>query len=102
MKALLDAGGTILFGTDGGYLPDADTTREFELMETAKLDWRAILASLTTAPAKRFGFAKRKGGVIAGMDADLVLLASDPTREAKAFADVRYTIRGGNVIYRAN
>jgi len=101
VKALLDAGGTILFGTDGGYLPDADTTREYELMAAAGLDWRAILASLTTSPAKRFGFAKRKGRVAAGMDADLVLLASDPTREAKAFADVRYTIREGKVLYQA-
>ncbi len=101
VKALADAGGTILFGTDVGYLPDADTTREFELMAAAGLDWRAILASLTTAPAKRFGFDKRKGRVVAGMDGDLVLLASDPTREAKAFADVRYTIREGKVLYRA-
>lgn len=100
-KALADAGGTILFGTDGGYLPDADTTREFELMAAAGLDWRAILASLTTAPAKRFGFEKRKGRVVVGMDGDLVLLASDPTREAKAFADVRYTVRNGKVLYRA-
>lgn len=101
MKALADAGGTILFGTDVGYLPDADTTREFELMASGGLDWRAILASLTTAPANRFGYAKRKGQVAAGMDADLVLLGSDPSRDAKAFADVRYTIREGKVLYRA-
>ena len=101
VKALADAGGTILFGTDGGYLPDADTTREFELMAAAGLDWRAILASLTTSPARRFGFAKRKGRIAAGLDADLVLLASDPTREARAFANVRYTIREGKVLYRA-
>jgi len=101
VKALADAGGTLLFGTDAGYLPDPDTTREFELLAAAGLDWRAVLASLTTAPAKRFGFEKRKGRVMAGMDADLVLLGSDPGRDAKAFADVRYTIREGKVLYRA-
>jgi imidazolonepropionase-like amidohydrolase len=70
-------------------------------MVAAGLDWRAILASLTTSPAQRFGFGKRKGRVVAGMDGDLVLLASDPTRAAKSFADVRYTIRAGKILYRA-
>ena len=101
VKALADAGGTILFGTDVGYIEDADTTRELQLMADAGLDWRAILASLTTAPASRFGYGTRKGRVAAGMDADLVVLGKDPSRNPAAFADVRYTIRGGEVLYRA-
>ena len=74
LKAYADAGGTILFGTDVGFIEDTDTTRELRLMADAGLDWRAILASLTTAPAARYGFATRKGRVAAGMDADLVVL----------------------------
>ena len=101
VKALADAGGTILFGTDVGYIEDADTTRELQLMADAGLDWRAILASLTTAPASRFGYGTRKGRVVEGMDADLVVLGKDPARDPAAFADVRFTIRGGEVIYSA-
>jgi len=33
------------------------------------------------------------------MDADLVVLRADPAQDATAFSRVRYTIRGGNVIY---
>ena len=65
---------TTSFGTDVGYIDVADPRREFELMAAAGLDWRAILASLTTQPAQRFGFADDKGRVAAGMDADLVVL----------------------------
>jgi imidazolonepropionase-like amidohydrolase len=101
LKAYADAGGTILFGTDVGFIEDADTTRELRLMADAGLDWRAILASLTTAPAARYGFATRKGRVAAGMDADLVVLNSDPALDPAAFADVHATIRGGRVLYRA-
>ena len=101
VKALADAGGTILFGTDVGYVPSTDTTRDLELMAEAGLGWNAILASLTTAPAQRFGYGDRKGRVAPGMDADLVVLGTDPTRGGKAFADVRFTIRGGDVLYRA-
>jgi imidazolonepropionase-like amidohydrolase len=95
------AGGQILFGTDAGYLTDYDTTDEFTLMAGAGLDWRAILASLTTAPAERFGETLRRGRVAAGLDADLVVLGGDPSADVTAFASVRYTIRGGRVVYAA-
>ena len=101
LKVYADAGGTILFGTDVGFIEDTDTRRELRLMADAGLDWRAILASLTTAPAARYGFATRKGRVAAGMDADLVVLATDPASDPAAFAAVRATIRGGEVLYRS-
>jgi imidazolonepropionase-like amidohydrolase len=39
--------------------------------------------------------------VTVGAEADLVLLGGDPARSVDAFADVRYTIRAGRIIYRA-
>jgi imidazolonepropionase-like amidohydrolase len=98
LKAYADAGGQILFGTDVGYTQAFDTTEEYQLMGRA-LGWRAILASLTTAPAKRFGYASRKGRIAPDMDADLVVLDGDPAADVTAFARVRYTLRGGRVIY---
>jgi imidazolonepropionase-like amidohydrolase len=95
------AGGQILFGTDVGYLTDYDTSDEFVLMAGAGLDWHAILASLTTAPAERFGESGRRGRIAAGQDADLVVLGTDPAVDVSGFADVRYTIRGGRVVYSA-
>lgn len=94
------AGGQLLFGTDVGYLPDYDPVREYELMEAAGLTWREILASLTTDPAMRFNESGRRGQLVVGMDGDVVVLASDPTQGARAFADVRYTLRGGRLIFQ--
>jgi imidazolonepropionase-like amidohydrolase len=71
-------------------------------MAGAGLDWRAILESLTTAPSERFGQAPRKGRVVAGMDADLVLLQGDPADDIGAFDRVRATIRAGRVIHEAD
>jgi imidazolonepropionase-like amidohydrolase len=93
------AGGEILFGTDVGYTDHFDTTLEFTLMSRAGMTFRQILASLTTAPAKRFGFSGRSGRIAKGMDADLVILDADPAQEVTAFSKVHYTIRSGNVIY---
>ncbi len=98
VKDFSAAGGQILFGTDVGYTDAFDTTEEYRLMSGA-LNWHQILASLTTAPASRFGFAAHKGKVTPGMDADLVLLKADPAKDARAFANVRDTIRAGKVIW---
>ncbi|QDH71813.1 amidohydrolase family protein [Lysobacter alkalisoli] len=101
LRVFHEAGGQVLFGTDIGYSDQADTRREFERMAGAGMDWRAILASLTTAPARRFGQDSRKGRIEAGMDADLVVLGSDPADDPQAFSGVRYTVRGGEVIHPA-
>lgn len=99
VKAYSDAGGQILFGTDVGYIDQFDTTEEFTLMSRAGMDFRQILASLTTNPAGRFGSATHTGRIAKGMDGDLVALRADPSVDAAAFAKVKYTIRGGRVIH---
>jgi len=99
LRAYSQAGGEILFGTDIGYADHYDTALEFTLMSQAGMDFRHILASLTTNPAGRFRYADRNGRIAKGMDADLVVLGTDPAEDVTAFSNVRYTIRGGKVIY---
>jgi imidazolonepropionase-like amidohydrolase len=95
------AGGQILFGTDAGDQNGDDPTQEYVLMQRAGLSFSQILASLTTAPAERFGESGSHGRIAPGMDADLVVLAADPADDIRAFAKVRYTIRRGAVIFSA-
>src|SRR6185437_9634865 len=103
VKSYSDAGGRILFGTDVGYLTNyPDLTREFQLLSQAGLTFSQILATLTTAPAERLGFAKTAGRVAKGMDADLVVLDGDPAKDIMAFSRVQLTIRKGKVIYKNN
>jgi imidazolonepropionase-like amidohydrolase len=95
------SGGPILFGTDVGYLTDYDPTEELVLLASTGLSWREILAALTTNPAARLGEESRRGRIAPGMDADFAVLGADPVRDVRAFADVRYTVRAGRVIYSA-
>ena len=60
-----------------------------------------ILASLTTAPAERFGDADKLGRIAPGFIADLTVVRADPTKDIRALSMIDYTIRDGNVIYRA-
>jgi imidazolonepropionase-like amidohydrolase len=99
LKEFSKMGGQVLFGTDVGYMSDTDPTEEFLFMAQAGLSFRQILESLTTAPAKRFGAGDKTGKIMPGYDADLVILASDPEKDVKAFANVAFTIRKGKIIY---
>ena len=99
VRAYSEAGGQILFGTDVGYIQQFDTSEEFMWMSRAGLTFPQILASLTTSPAQRFGFASRNGRIAKGFDADLAVLAGDPATDVTALSKVRYTIRAGNVIF---
>jgi len=97
LKAQADSGGDILFGTDAGFMDVYDPTAEYSLMGRV-LDWRAILASLTSTPARRFGQADRRGRLAPGMIADFVVLNGDPAEDVTNFAKVRAVFRGGKVI----
>ena len=99
LGAFYQAGGQVLFGTDIGYIEQFDTSEEFKWMSRAGMSFQGILASLTTNPAQRFGYATHSGRIAKGMDADLVVLSADPAQNTSAFSKVRYTIRGGDIIY---
>jgi imidazolonepropionase-like amidohydrolase len=101
LQSWVASGGTVLFGTDIGAI-DYDPAEEYVLMSRAGLSFRQILASLTTAPAAQFGDAGRLGSIAVGLEADLVVLKRDPSRDVRAFADVAYTVQGGKVIYRSS
>jgi imidazolonepropionase-like amidohydrolase len=99
LKAYSDAGGEILFGTDVGYTDHFDTAEEFALMSRAGMSFQQILASLTTNPAKRFGYSNHSGRVAKEMDADLVVLDGDPAKDVTAFSKVHEVIRSGKITY---
>lgn len=99
LNAFYNAGGSILFGTDVGYMADYDPKEEYELMEKSGMSFEAILGSLTINPAERFGFSSSKGKVTAGFDADIVLLREDPKKDIKNFTEVVTTIHKGRIIY---
>ena len=101
LRAYSQAGGQILFGTDVGYIEQFDTSEEFTWMSRAGMSFQQILASLTTNPAERFGDSSHSGRIAKGMDADLVVLSTDPAHDVTAFSKVRYTIRAGTIIYQA-
>ena len=93
-------GGTLLFGTDVGYMTDYTTEQEFVELGNSGLDWKDVLAMLTTNPAARMGLSNNKGTVSVGKLADLTILDADPTDELTNFSRVRAVVRSGKVVWK--
>jgi imidazolonepropionase-like amidohydrolase len=93
-------GGTLLFGTDVGYMSDYATEGEFAELGKSGLDWKTVLGMLTTNPAARMGASNSKGSVKAGKLADLTILDADPATDLTNFSRVHAVIRSGKVIWQ--
>jgi imidazolonepropionase-like amidohydrolase len=100
LRAWLEHDGAVLFGTDLGAV-EYDPSDEYALMAQAGATFEVILASLTTLPAQLFGGTSRLGEIRKENPAELVVLDGDPANDPRALASVRYTVRGGKIIYRA-
>jgi imidazolonepropionase-like amidohydrolase len=92
-------GGTLIFGTDVGYMTDYSTEGEFVSLGKCGLSASDVLAMLTVNPAARMGALKEKGTVEPGKLGDLTILDADPADDLTNFARVRMTIRSGKVVY---
>ena len=81
LRRLREAGTTILYGTDLGYMEiPAINLEELEQLRKAGLDNDAILDSATRIPAKYWGF-EGFGTVTAGAPANLLVLDTDPRED---------------------
>jgi len=78
---------------------DAVCGLEYASLGKAGLDWRQILAALTTTAARRFGEGGQRGEIAEGMAGDVVVLGADPQDDIQAFARVHLTVRSGRIIY---
>ncbi len=94
-------GGELLFGTDVGFIPQYDPAEELAQLSQTGLSTADLLRMLTTAPARRFGVEANLGRVAVGQIADLVVLAGDPEKDPRAFAQVAWTIQAGIIRFSA-
>jgi len=96
-KAALDAGVTILSGSDVGVYTHGDNARELELMVNYGMPATDALKSATSIAARVLHTESRIGMVKEGLLADLVALDGDPTKDISATRRVKFVMKGGVV-----
>jgi imidazolonepropionase-like amidohydrolase len=98
LKRLVDAGIPIATGTDAGNpltLHGPSIYAELEAMQAAGMTPMQVIVASTAVAARAARLDAVTGTLEKGKDADLVLLAADPTKDVSAFRKVKQVMRAG-------
>jgi imidazolonepropionase-like amidohydrolase len=98
-KEALEAGVTIVNGSDMGVFAHGDGAREIELLVEYGMKPAAALRSATAGAARALHLDDRLGAVKPGLAADLIAVEGDPVQDVKALRKVRLVMKDG-VVYR--
>jgi imidazolonepropionase-like amidohydrolase len=96
IKALHDAGVTIVAGTDYG-LPGFSLLRELELYVEAGFTPLEAIRSATIVPAEVMGMSKEVGTIEVGKRADFVVLDGDPLANIHNLRKPQWVVAGGRM-----
>ncbi len=98
-KMALEAGVTIVNGSDIGVFAHGDGARELELLVAYGMKPAEALRSATSVAAKALHLQDKVGAVKAGLVADLIAVEGDPTHDVSALRKVRLVMKDGT-LYR--
>ncbi len=94
-KAALEAGVTIVNGSDIGVFAHGSGARELELLVDYGMTPVQALRAATVDAAKALHVAEKVGAVKPGLLADLVAVEGDPTKEIKTLRRVKLVMKSG-------
>jgi len=100
LRKLLDAGITVVMGTDAGNigtLHGPSILREMRLMQDSGLTPLEVLRTATTNGARVLGQAGELGAIAPGRLVDLVVLDADPLVDSANLGSVHRVIKDGRV-----
>ena len=98
LKRLVAAGIPIATGTDAGNpltLHGPAIYAEMEAMQKAGMTPMQVIVASTSFAALAAGLESITGTIEKGKDADLLLLAADPSQDVASFRKIRFVMRGG-------
>jgi imidazolonepropionase-like amidohydrolase len=98
-KEALASGVTIGMGGDVGVYPHGENVLEMELMVEYGMNTFDVLKAATSVNARAFHLENQLGFVKEGLNADLVIVTGDPSKNISDLRKVKFVMKDG-VVYR--
>lgn len=94
----LKAGVTICAGSDVGVFAHGQNYRELELMVEFGMSPVDVLKSATSVNAKVFHMDKEIGRLVKGLQADIIAVKGDPTKDISSLRIIEWIMKGGTIV----
>ncbi|HMG89891.1 MAG TPA: amidohydrolase family protein [Chryseolinea sp.] len=94
----LKAGVTICAGSDVGVFAHGLNARELELMVEFGMSPVDVLKSATSINAKVFHLEKETGRLVKGLQADIIAVKGDPTKDVTALRAIEWIMKSGIIV----
>jgi imidazolonepropionase-like amidohydrolase len=94
----LRAGVTICAGSDVGVFAHGQNVRELELMVEFGMSPANVLMSATSINAKVFHLEKEIGRLAKGLQADIIVVKGDPTKDISSLRSIEWMMKGGTIL----
>lgn len=94
----VQAGVTILFGTDLGVLPHGMGAHQFEVMVERGMSAMAAIKAATSVAAERMEMADDVGAIEVGRYADIIAVRGDPLDDIAVLQHIEVILKGGSLI----
>jgi imidazolonepropionase-like amidohydrolase len=92
------AGVNIAYGTDSGIYPHRYAARQLAYHVRHGQTPHDAIRAATTRAAELMGWQDRIGRLEPGLYADLIAVAGDPLQDIRLLEDVRFVMKGGDVV----
>ena len=92
------AGVRLVAGTDDNYEGSLRLQDELEEFVKAGMSPIAAIRAATSVAAENLGIAKRTGAVVTGLEADLIVVESDPTESILALREIVMVLNNGHIV----
>lgn len=98
-RRVVEAGGTVVVGTDSPIIPQglALVAEMQALVEYGGMSTIDVMRGTTSLSAAAMGYGDELGSIREGMLADMIVLGSNPLSDIRAIRDVRIVIQDGRV-----
>jgi len=97
-RKAFEAGAKIAFGTDSGVYPHGDNAKQFSTMVAFGMKPVDAIQAATVNAADLIGWADKVGALEKGHYADLIAVDGDPLVDVKVLENVKFVMKGGNVV----